>query len=139
LLQAGTPRVPNATSAVLQAIALAAAELDETLRALSDASKQPAGATAIREMRAQLDLLYAPELLAHADLTHFGQFPRYLRAVRVRLERALNNPRKDADKLAPFSPVWESFLRKRDSFEDQDATRALRWAFEELREAIFAP
>ncbi len=139
LLQAGRGRLPNAANAVFSAIAQASAELDETLRSLSDASRQPAGAPAIREMREQLDLLYAPEVLAQAELGHFSQFPRYLQAIRVRLERALNNPRKDADKLAPFSPVWQSFLQGYPRFEDQRTARALRWSFEELRVSIFAP
>ncbi len=139
LLEAGTTHMDRAAANVLQAIGQASTDLDVTLRALSDAAKQPAGAPAIRDMSLQLEHLYSPELISETDLGHFAQFPRYLRAVRVRLERALNNPRKDAAKLEPFSPLWDGFLKHRGSFEDQDSARALRWAFEELRIAIFAP
>ncbi|HVJ17087.1 MAG TPA: DUF3418 domain-containing protein, partial [Polyangiaceae bacterium] len=49
------------------------------------------------------------------------------------------DPRKDADKLAPFSPVWATYLAKQKGARDRGRSRALRWAFEELRVAIFAP
>jgi ATP-dependent helicase HrpA len=51
----------------------------------------------------------------------------------------MSDPRKDADKLAPFAPLWASFLNKEPNATDRDSARALRWAFEELRVAIFAP
>jgi ATP-dependent helicase HrpA len=49
------------------------------------------------------------------------------------------DPRKDADKLAPFSPLWTTFLSRRANARDPEAAREVRWAFEELRVAIFAP
>ncbi len=51
----------------------------------------------------------------------------------------MTDPRKDAEKLAPLAPLWAAFLAKRGAARDQDAARELRWAFEELRVAIFAP
>jgi ATP-dependent helicase HrpA len=139
LLEAGLPRLEAAATKVVQAIAHASAELDETLRALDDASKQRAGASAIRDMRAQLGQLYPPDLLSRTDLGWLSHYPRYLRAMRIRLERAQHNPQKDADKLQQFSPLWDAFSRKRFGLQDQQTARALRWAFEELRVVIFAP
>ncbi|HLL03224.1 MAG TPA: DUF3418 domain-containing protein, partial [Myxococcaceae bacterium] len=63
----------------------------------------------------------------------------YLRAAQARLSRAVTNPGKDAEKAAPFTPLWESFLARRATVRDQEAAQELRWAFEELRVAIFAP
>ena len=40
---------------------------------------------------------------------------------------------------APFTPLWETFLARRATVRDQEAAQELRWAFEELRVAIFAP
>jgi ATP-dependent helicase HrpA len=57
----------------------------------------------------------------------------------VRVGRAVTDPRKDADKLAPLTPLWNAFLAKRATVGDHEAARALRWAFEEMRVAIFAP
>jgi ATP-dependent helicase HrpA len=72
-------------------------------------------------------------------LAQLEHFPRYLRAAQARLGRAVSDPRKDMDKLAPFATLWSSFLAKRGSVRDQGAAAELRWAFEELRVAIFAP
>jgi hypothetical protein len=63
----------------------------------------------------------------------------YLRAVQARLSRAVANPGKDAGKAEPFPPPWEAFLARRATVRDQAAAQGPRWAFEELRVAIFAP
>jgi ATP-dependent helicase HrpA len=35
--------------------------------------------------------------------------------------------------------LWATFLAKLSTSRDQETARALRWSFEELRVAIFAP
>jgi ATP-dependent helicase HrpA len=139
LLAAGTPRLEAAFKAVALALASTSAELDKTLRALDAASKQPSGTAAVRDLRAQLDQLFTPDLLESVPLARLEQFPRYLRAAQTRLARAIHDPRKDAEKLAPFAPLWAGFLDRRAHASDRKAALALRWAFEELRVAIFAP
>jgi ATP-dependent helicase HrpA len=139
LLAAGTPRVAAAFKRVERATVAASGELHTTLRALESAAKHPSGTAAVAEIRAHLGQLFAQDLLATVELGRLEQFPRYLRAARARLTRAVSDPRKDADKLAPFAPLWQAFLSKQGAASDREATRALRWAFEELRVAIFAP
>ena len=139
LLVAGTPSLAAAFKRVERATAAAAAELHATLRALDNAAKHPSGTAAALEIRAHLGQLFPPDLLTTVELARLEQFPRYLRAAQARLTRAVSDPRKDADKLAPFAPLWQSFLSKQPAASDREATRALRWAFEELRVAIFAP
>ncbi len=139
LLAVGNPRLSASFKRVERATAAASAELQTTLRALDAATKQPSGRQASAEIRAQIEQLFPENLLASVELSRLEQFPRYLRAAQARLTRAITDPRKDADKLAPFAPLWQAFLSKQASAGDRDATRALRWAFEELRVAIFAP
>jgi ATP-dependent helicase HrpA len=139
LLATGTPRIGAAFKRIERAAAAAAAELQSTLRALDSAAKHPSGTAASGEIRAQLEQLFPADLLATVELSRLEQFPRYLRAAQARLTRAITDPRKDADKFAPFAPLWNAFLNKQGSASDREATRALRWAFEELRVAIFAP
>ena len=103
------------------------------------AAKQPSGTLAAKDIRAQLELLFVPDLVLSVELAQLEHYPRYLRAAQTRLARAITDPRKDADKLAPFAPVWSAFLDKRQTAVDRAAARALHWAFEELRVAIFAP
>ena len=138
LLAAGTPHLEPSFAKLAHAIEAARGELDETLRALGKATSQPSGTAAARDIRAQLELLFTPELILEVPLATLGHLPRYLRATRVRLARAISDPRKDADKLAPFAPLWNGFLEKARSSPDPASCRSLRWAFEELRVAIFA-
>ncbi|HWZ93061.1 MAG TPA: DUF3418 domain-containing protein, partial [Polyangiaceae bacterium] len=139
LLAAGVPRIPSAFKRLERATVAASAELQATLRALDNAAKHPSATLASAEIRAQLDLLFPHDLLANVELARLEHFPRYLRAAQARLSRASNDPRKDAEKLAPFAPLWQAFLSKHSSANDRAAARALRWSFEELRVAIFAP
>ena len=139
LLAAGTPRLAAAFKRLERATVSASAELQNTLRALDTAAKQPSATAASAEIRAQLEQLFPPDLIATVEVARLEHFPRYLRAAQARLTRAITDPRKDADKLAPLAPLWSTFLAKRSSATDQVAVLTLRWAFEELRVAIFAP
>jgi ATP-dependent helicase HrpA len=139
LLAAGLRRIDAAFERVSRALAALTAELDKTERALAAAARQPSGTHAARDIRAQLELLVVPDLALSIELDKLEQYPRYLRAAQTRLSRAISDPRKDADKLAPFAPLWAAFLDKRAKVRDQEAARALYWEFEELRVAIFAP
>ena len=139
LLARGTAQLEPAFLRITRTIAAVSAELDKTLRALDSAAKQPSGAAAVRDLRAQLEQLFPSELLLNVELARLDQYPRYLRAMQTRLARAINDPRKDAEKLAPFAPLWSQFLVKRASASDRQRATELRWLFEELRVAIFAP
>ena len=139
LVAAGAPRVDPAFRVFTEALKPVAAELERTLTALRNASRHPSGRNAIVDMYAQLEHLFPSELVSWVPLGRLEHYPRYLRAAQARLQRAVSDPRKDGDKHAPFAPLWSSFLAKRAAARDQEAARDLRWSFEELRVAIFAP
>jgi ATP-dependent helicase HrpA len=139
LYAGGTPFVSAAFRRVADVVAPVSTELDKTLQALASAAKQPTAKLAIVDIRAQLERLFPPDLLATIPLARLQSMPRYLRAAQVRLGRAIADPRKDAEKNAPFAPLWSSFLAKQPAARDVESAVALRWAFEELRVAIFAP
>ncbi len=138
-LTAGMPRIASTFKVLESATLAASAELQSTLRALESAAKHPSATLASSEIRAQLGQLFAPDLIETVPLSRLAQFPRYLRAAQARLTRAISDPRKDADKLAPFAPLWAAFLARQSTIGDRSSAIALRWAFEELRVAIFAP
>ena len=139
LVVAATPRLPPAFEAFTDAIKATATELETTLRALDAASKQPSGKSAITDIRAQLDVLFSHDLITWVPLAQLRHFPRYLKAIRARMTRAVADPRKDADKQATFSPALGTYLAKRDTAKDRQSVDELRWAFEELRVSVFAP
>ncbi len=138
-VKVGAPRLDPAFRLFTKVIAAVSAELDKTLAALRAATKHPSGRASIQEMFGQLAELFPDDLVAWVPLGRLEHYPRYLRAVQARLTRAVTDPRKDADKLAPFAPLWTKFLARRAQVKDSAAASELRWAFEELRVAIFAP
>ena len=77
--------------------------------------------------------------MATVPLARLEHLPRYLRAARARLERAIADPGKDAEKLATIAPLWAAFLAKQTTARDREGAQSLRWSFEELRVAVFAP
>ncbi len=139
LASGGAPRIAPSFKLFTDAIAPISQELDKALKALKAASSHPSGTAAVLEIRSQIERLFPADLLATIPLTALRQLPRYLRAAQVRLARAVSDPRKDAEKLAPLAPLWTAFLAKRSAARDQAAANELRWDFEELRVAIFAP
>ena len=139
LLAAGQRRVDAVFERVSRAVVAIAAELDKTQRALSASARQPSGTNAARDITAQLELLMRPELVDQIELERLEHYPRYLRAAQTRLSRAITDPRKDADKLAPLVPLYNAYLEKQKRARDPAAARNIYFDFEELRVAIFAP
>jgi ATP-dependent helicase HrpA len=148
-LAAGLPKLDGLFRRWSQAVSLASAELDKTLAALKAAAKHPSGQAARVDLQAQLDALVPAELIAWVPLSRLDDYPRYLRAAQTRLARAVTDPRKDAEKLAPVTTLWAAFLAKQrragaranegDRDGETDEVREIRWMFEELRVAVFAP
>ncbi|MDF2695079.1 MAG: ATP-dependent helicase HrpA [Labilithrix sp.] len=139
LVAAGAPRIDPSFRVFVDAMKPIVAELDKTLVALRNANRNPSGRHAITDIYAQLEHLFPVDLVAGVPFARLEHYPRYLRAAQARLQRAISDPRKDSDKYAPFAPLWTSFLAKRAGARDAAAARELRWTFEELRVAIFAP
>lgn len=139
LLADGTPRINKCFDQTVRAVAALSAEHKKLLLALDTASKHPSGSAAITDIRQQLEELLPADLLARIDAGRLEQIPRYLRAAQTRLARAIVDPRKDLKKAEPFNPLWRSFLEKRRQARDLQTVERLRWSFEELRVAIFAP
>ncbi len=135
----GERRLGAICELVLRALSNLSVERDQTQRALEKSARQASGAAAREEERAHLGELLAPEVLAAIDLERLARYPIYLRAVRIRLERAALDPRKDARKAEPLTHVWNAFAVKRARARDERSVETLRWALEELRVAIFAP
>ncbi|RYZ42427.1 MAG: DUF3418 domain-containing protein, partial [Myxococcaceae bacterium] len=138
-VQEGSPRIEQAARDWANAVVATSMELSETLAALKAASKGPSGSAAVRDIRSQLAQLFPANLIEWIPFTRLLNYPRYLRAAQARLSRAVTNPAKDAGKAAPFTPLWEAFLARSTPVRDPEAAQELRWAFEELRVAIFAP
>ncbi len=87
------------------------------------------------DMRAQLDALVAPGFLRDVPAAALAHYPRYLKALSLRAERAQRDPTRDQVRLLELRPFLAG-LRAADP-GDPDA-QALRWDLEELRVQLFA-
>ena len=91
------------------------------------------------DMRAQLAALVPPGFLRDVPAAALAEYPRYLRALALRAERALRDPVRDQARMLELKPFADALEAARATGEDADAGwQALRWDLEELRVSLFA-
>ncbi len=115
--------------------------VEQTLRALN--GKPGAPRTALAEMRAQVDQLTPSGFLTRERIERLAHYPRYLRAILLRLERLPNGPQKDQSKADQVVPLWNAWLQQHEKLRTQGVSAedldTYRWLIEELRVSLFAP
>ena len=85
----------------------------------------------------QLRHLFAPRFLRETPSTQLLHYPRYLKAVLMRLNKARQGAmERDLEAFKQIRPLWQHFLSVAKSHEP--AVRAYRWTLEELRVSLFA-
>ncbi len=97
----------------------------------------------LNDINQQLQQLFFIGLLYKTPATWLRQYPRYLRAIQLRLEKAALNPQKDKLALAEVQAYWKNFteyIEKEGEFviEQNAALQEYRWWVEELRVSLFA-
>jgi ATP-dependent helicase HrpA len=91
---------------------------------------------AAEDMRQQLARLLAPGWLAATPWARLQHFPRYLKAIELRLEKLRADPARDARLMSELAPLLTAWLR---APRPLDAERAqFGWLLEELRVSLFA-
>lgn len=91
------------------------------------------------DMHAQLAGLAAPGFLRDTPADALAEYPRYLKALSLRAERALRDPVRDQARMLEVKPFVDALTDARDRGHDQRPDwRALRWEIEEFRVSLFA-
>lgn len=139
VLARGAARMAGVARAYGDALAATRVELDKLDAAVRSASKHPSATLSIADIRAHLAGLFFAEFPGEMPLATLQHLPRYLRACGLRLGRAIADPRKDSDKLAPLVPLVRAFAVKKDLAKDRALVEELRWDLEELKVLVFAP
>jgi ATP-dependent helicase HrpA len=104
---------------------------------------------AIADMRAQVQRLVYPGFLSHTPWRHLARVPIYLRAMRLRIERAAADPphsvARDAQKLAEVAPFWRAWMELEAAHKEllaaergRSPVSEFRWLIEEFRVSLFA-
>ena len=106
------------------------------------ASAPPGGATAIDELRAQLDALVHTDFIRVTPVAQLRELPRYLQAMGVRLDKLRDGQGRDAGLAAQVWPYWERYCalpaETRGDAMPGSALARFRWMIEELRVSLFA-
>ncbi|MCF8150408.1 MAG: ATP-dependent RNA helicase HrpA [Burkholderiaceae bacterium] len=107
------------------------------------ASLQKAFPQACADIGAQLAELLPRRFIATTPFERLQHYPRYLKAINLRLEKARSDPARDARLMADWQGLGTPWERERnamlksgqlsDAFLDE-----FRWLLEELRVALFA-
>ncbi|HEX7802859.1 MAG TPA: ATP-dependent RNA helicase HrpA [Pseudoxanthomonas sp.] len=91
------------------------------------------------DLRSQLTSLVHPGFLRDTPADALAQFPRYLKAMRLRAERALRDPSRDQARMLELRPFLETLEQAAARGRQSDpAWQSLRWDLEELRVSLFA-
>jgi ATP-dependent helicase HrpA len=99
-----------------------------------------AHAQAAADMQQQLQNLITKRFIAEVDFAQLAHYPRYLKAITVRMDKLRADPTRDAKLLADWNSVAQPWQRTpRKSGVDADPKLIeFRWLLEELRVSLFA-
>ncbi len=96
----------------------------------------------IADLQGQVSGLMPKDFLVAFAWDHLAQFPRYLKAASIRLDKLRNNPARDAQSMSEWKALaqtWErELLAKRRAGVVDAQLEAFRWLLEELRVGLFA-
>ena len=85
--------------------------------------------------RMEIEALVHAKFLRALDLSRLNHYPRYIEALARRIQRARQNPAKDAEKARPLM----AYIRRFSNLKAEPAEkRRLRWMLEEYKVQVFA-
>ncbi|WP_312438016.1 ATP-dependent RNA helicase HrpA, partial [Janthinobacterium sp.] len=97
---------------------------------------------AAADIQAQLQGLVHKRFLTENEYTQLSHFPRYLKAINVRLEKLRADPARDTKLMAEWQSAAAPYLRQakdRQAGKNTDPKLVdFRWMLEELRVSLFA-
>ena len=139
--EAARGRILLVAQEILRLLGIILAE--HALLAKKLAAMQKAFPQACADIGAQLAELMPKKFIAITPFERLQHYPRYLRAITLRLEKARSDPARDARLMADWQALGKPWERERnamlksgqagDAFLDE-----FRWLLEELRVALFA-
>jgi ATP-dependent helicase HrpA len=135
-LAEGGPAVITVFNELCRLVAAILASYHDLRRALA---AHQAGA-AVADMKEQLEHLVYAGFIRETPPDWLRHYPRYLKAMTIRLEKLRTRPDKDAQSQAELAPLWRKWLQRAPEDSDHPAGQEMpvRWLLEELRVSLFA-
>lgn len=141
LKQRARTRLP----AVSEAIARQAQAIATEYQLLTtQQSKMPATVNRLkRDLEQQINLLVYKGCFSQTPWEHLQHIPRYLKALRLRIEKQPANPDRDGKNAASMGLIWQRWQDKinalnQANFDIPQVLQDYRWLIEELRVSLFA-
>ena len=90
------------------------------------------------DVQQQIDWLIYAGFVSDMPIEQLKQVPRYLQAIEIRLQKTLENPKRDQQLDALVTPYWDWYLQQYDAERPDPALQRIRWLIEEYRVSVFA-
>jgi len=114
----------------------------QALRSKLDQPQQAAWPRALADIRSQLRELLGPGFLASVPFERLKHYPRYLRAIAVRLDKIASNPERDGNWQQQLARYWQAYQARlaadRSRGLRNPKVEEMRWMLEELRVSLWA-
>ncbi|MDT8438602.1 MAG: ATP-dependent RNA helicase HrpA [Wenzhouxiangellaceae bacterium] len=99
----------------------------------------PAQPSAQADIESQLDDLIYDGFVADISAARLAEYPRYLRAIELRLDALELDPRRDVQRQAEIDPWWQRYLDHLHAGHSYTVELdTFRWLVEEYRVQVFA-
>ena len=102
----------------------------------------PAWLHAVMDINEQLNQLIYSRFINQTPGVWLKEYPRYLKAINLRLEKLAGGEARDRQNLLEIKPLWQTYLDRKQKHEKQGIVDAeletYRWMIEELRVSLFA-
>jgi len=113
-----------------------------TLQQELDASRAAVLQAAVADIRSQMARLFEQGFMARTRACWLLQYPRYIEAARIRLQKAGRNIAQDQRRQADVQRLWDAYIARCNDLAKkgivQPELESFRWQIEELRVALFA-
>lgn len=131
--RASFPAAVSEFAELLHELLLANQSLEKSLAGLPDAFRSSRD-----DAREQLTHLIHRGFIQATPAERLKQFPRYLKALQLRLLKLRDAPVRDQQHTALIQPLWQNYLTRLSQFGASPALLDYRWMLEELRVSLFA-
>ncbi len=105
-------------------------------------SVSPACLHAVADIKAQLAALIYPGFIKQTPPEWLREYPRYFKAINLRLERLSGGIDRDRAAVLEIKPLWQAYVDRLEKHRQQGIVdpqlEKYRWMTEELRVSLFA-
>ena len=136
-LAQGRPRFTLTAQEILRLVQTVLEEHANVRRKLAVTREQP---DASADVEGQLKALFPPGFVKRTGFENLSNFPRYLKAIVMRLDKLREQPQRDRTMMAEMAPLLARWHRRERALKGapDSGFESFRWLLEELRVSLFA-